>query len=92
MSLYRRKFCTALKDQFPRYHFTTELLDEITGHYGCGYKNPRGYKENVAWKDFCEDVINAKGRISGEHWAAARGKGATPGTPHVEPKLGWQPE
>ena len=43
-----RKFCTALKDQFPRYHFTVEVLDEICGHYGVGYKNPRGYKESVA--------------------------------------------
>ena len=43
-------------------------------------------------KDFCEDVGEAKQRVTDEHLAAARGKGATPGVPYTEPKRGWQPE
>lgn len=49
-TMKREKFCTALKDNFSRCYFTQELMDEITGHYGIGYRDPRGLKENVAWK------------------------------------------
>jgi hypothetical protein len=61
-----------------------------------GYKNPRGHRENVGWKDFCEDVLSAQAHVSPEHWQqtvkeAARGKGETPGQPRVQPTLGWQP-
>ena len=92
----REKFCTALKDSFPRYHFNDELLGEICTHYGTGYTNPRGKRESVGWKDFCEDVHTARQHVSDAHWqqivgGAARGKGETPGQPRVQPVLGWQP-
>ena len=43
----REKFCTALKDNFTRCFFPKELLDEVTGHYGVGYKDQRGMRECV---------------------------------------------
>ena len=49
-TMKREKFCTALKDNFSRCYFTQDLLDELTGHYGIGYVDKRGFKENVAWK------------------------------------------
>ena len=92
----REKFCTALKDSFSRYHFDAGLLREITDHYGVGYKDPRGLRENVAWKDFCEDVLTAMKHVTPESRAKAtemaRGKGVVPGKQNTAPVLGWQPE
>ena len=50
------KFFSVLKDNFQRYNFGVDVYDAIMNHYGCGYKDPRGRYENIAWKDFCEDV------------------------------------
>ena len=57
----------------------------------------QGLRENVAWKDFCEDVLAAHKRVPPDVFeqkvaAAARGKGEIPGKPTVKPVLGWQPE
>ena len=94
----REKFCTALKDNFSRCYFTQEVLSEITGHYGVGYRDKRGLRENVAWKDFCEDLLEADRHVrpgSPEaHGAAecARGKGHIPGKGELPtPVRGWQP-
>ena len=54
------KFFIALKDNFGRYDIRPEVIECIEDHYGCGYEDPRGYHENIAWKDFCEDVGRAK--------------------------------
>lgn len=56
------KFFSVLKDNFPRYNFSVEVLDAIHSHYGCGYCDPRGRFESIAWKDFCEDVGYSKER------------------------------
>ena len=80
----REKFCTALKDNFARVHFTQEVMDEIASHYSVGYKDPRGKREHVAWKDFCEDLQKAHmhvrpGSPEADSVAQARGKGHIPG-------------
>jgi len=54
------KFFSSLKDNFGRFHITEEIIEDIEDHYGCGYEDPRGRHENVAWKDFCEDVGRSK--------------------------------
>lgn len=54
------KFFSVLKDNFQRYNFGVDVLDAIMNHYGCGYRDPRGRYENIAWKDFCEDVGYSK--------------------------------
>ena len=94
----REKFCTALKDNFTRCHFPMDLLKDITAHYGIGYMDPRGNRENVAWKDFCEDVLRAHEFAQappgspGSPTAGARGKGHIPGRGELPPPvLGWQP-
>ena len=53
-------FFSALKDNFARYDIRPEIMEDIEDHYGCGYEDPRGRHENVAWKDFCEDVARSK--------------------------------
>ena len=94
----REKFLTALKDNFSRCYFTQELLDEITNHYGVGYKDQRGVKESVGWKDFTEDVLRAHTMVRpGSPEAAsaeqARGKGHIPGKGMLPmPVRGWQPQ
>jgi len=92
----REKFCTALKDNLPRLNVSAELLQAITGHYGVGYKDPRGQRENVAWCDFCEDVLKAKTVVDPRVWndavVRAAGKGRVPGAPDPVPRpRGWQP-
>jgi hypothetical protein len=54
------KFFCSLKDNFQRYKFGEDVMDAIMAHYGCGYRDPRGRYENIAWKDFCEDVHKSK--------------------------------
>lgn len=53
-------FFSALKDNFGRYDIRSEIIEDIEDHYGCGYEDPRGRHENIAWKDFCEDVERSK--------------------------------
>jgi len=53
-------FFSALKDNFGRFDIRPEIIEDIEDHYGCGYEDPRGRHENVAWKDFCEDVERSK--------------------------------
>ena len=72
------KFFSSLKDNFARVYFTQELLDDITGHYGVGYKDKRGLRENVGWKDFVEvrtarrrDAIRPHARARGSIWPGA---------------------
>ena len=93
----REKFCTALKDYFLRVNFTPEILDALTGHYGIGYKDARGTREHVAWKDFCEDLLSANthvrpGSPEHDHAQEARGKGHIPGLGVLPAATrGWQP-
>ena len=53
-------FFSALKDNFARFDIRPEIMEDIEDHYGCGYEDPRGRHENIAWKDFCEDVARSK--------------------------------
>jgi len=53
-------FFSSLKDNFGRFDIRPEVIEAIEDHYGCGYEDPRGRHENVAWKDFCEDVGRSK--------------------------------
>lgn len=53
-------FFSSLKTNFARYDIKEEVIETIEDHYGCGYEDPRGRHENVAWKDFCEDVDRSK--------------------------------
>ena len=97
-TMKREKFCTALKDSFSRCYFTQEVLDDIVAHYGVGYLDRRGTRENIAWKDFCEDLRKAPRMVrpgSPEHsvMEQARGKGHIPGRGELPtPVRGWQPE
>ena len=54
------KFFVALKDNFGRFDIRPDVIEAIEDHYGCGYEDPRGYHENIGWKDFCEDVGRSK--------------------------------
>ena len=54
------KFFSSLKDNFGRFDIRAEILDDILNAYGVGYRDPRGRYENIAWKDFCEDVRKSK--------------------------------
>ena len=49
-----------MKIHFQRYDIKEEILEALEDHYGCGYEDPRGRHENIAWKDFCEDVERSK--------------------------------
>jgi len=53
-------FFSSLKDNFGRFDIRPEVIEAIEDHYGCGYEDPRGRHENIAWKDFCEDVERSK--------------------------------
>ena len=53
-------FFSSLKDNFSRFDIRPEVIESIEDHYGCGYEDPRGRHENIAWKDFCEDVNRSK--------------------------------
>ena len=53
-------FFSSLKDNFSRYDIRNEVIESLEDHYGCGYEDPRGNHENIAWKDFCEDVGRSK--------------------------------
>ena len=53
-------FFSALKDNFGRFDIRPEVIEALEDHYGCGYEDPRGRHENIAWKDFCEDVDRSK--------------------------------
>ena len=53
-------FFSSLKDNFSRFDIRPEGIESIEDHYGCGYEDPRGRHENIAWKDFCEDVNRSK--------------------------------
>ena len=69
------QFKSTLKTNLPRFHITEDTFERISSHYGCGYKNPRGYRESIAWKDFCEDVHDAMDITNGkaQELAATRG-------------------
>jgi len=54
------KFFSSLKDNFGRFDIKEQIIEDIEDHYGCGYEDPRGRHENIAWKDFCEDVRRSK--------------------------------
>ena len=54
------KFFSSLKDNMLRFDIKPEILDDILEAYGSGYRDPRGRYENIAWKDFCEDVHRSK--------------------------------
>jgi len=54
------KFFSSFKDNFFRFDVRPEIYDDILQHYGTGYCDPRGRFENIAWKDFCEDVGRSK--------------------------------
>ena len=64
---------------------------------GVGYTDPRGNKEEVAWKDFCEDLLSAHEHIRPgtpdfEMVDEARGKGQIPGKGELpQVVMGWQP-
>ena len=49
------RFNTALKD-YIRHHLTRTDFALINQCYGVGYRHGRGEFEQIAWKDFCEDV------------------------------------
>ena len=57
----------------------------------------QGLRENVAWKDFCEDLLSAHkhvrpGTPDADEAAQARGKGHIPGRGLLpDPVRGWQP-
>jgi len=70
-------FESTLKNNLPRFHIPDETLGMIRDHYGCGYQNPRGLKEHVAWKDFCEDVHDAVDTTNGKAQEVACQRGAT---------------
>jgi len=73
----RTQFESTLKTNLPRYHITEETYAAIRNHYGCGYKDPRGFRENVAWKDFCEDVHDAVDTTGGKAQELASTRGGT---------------
>ena len=92
----RNAFQTALKDHMPRLHMPESILNAITSHYGVGYANPRGDKENIAWADFAEDVMKADKNVPSSVWEEAKSraytKGKEPGSPDRPPPVrGWQP-
>eukprot|EP00325_Prymnesiales_sp_UTEX-LB-985_P027545 CAMPEP_0174715854 /NCGR_PEP_ID=MMETSP1094-20130205/22651_1 /TAXON_ID=156173 /ORGANISM="Chrysochromulina brevifilum, Strain UTEX LB 985" /LENGTH=151 /DNA_ID=CAMNT_0015915517 /DNA_START=41 /DNA_END=496 /DNA_ORIENTATION=- len=72
----RAKFETVFVDTFSRYHITDDTLARIRDHYGTGYTDVRGYKENVSFKDFCEDVMNATDTTNGKAAMLAAKSGA----------------
>ena len=64
---------------------------------GVGYTDPRGNKEEVAWKDFCEDLLTAHEHIRPgtpdfDAVEEAKGKGHIPGKGQLpQVVMGWQP-
>jgi len=52
-------FFSTLKDNFTRFYFDAEILNDVMTHYGVGYRDPRGRYEKIGWMDFCEDVHRA---------------------------------
>ena len=64
---------------------------------GVGYTDPRGNKEEVAWKDFCEDLLTAHEHIRPgtpdfDAVEEAKGKGHIPGKGQLpQGVMGWQP-
>ena len=42
-------FFSSLKDNMSRYDIRPEIIEAIEDHYGCGYEDPRGRHENIAY-------------------------------------------
>ena len=55
--MLKHRFCSALVICFDRLQVPTETLDAIEAAYGCGYRDPRGHFESIAWKDFCDGAL-----------------------------------
>ena len=68
-------FFSSLKDNFGRFDIRPEIIESLEDHYGCGYEDPRGRHENIAWKDFCEDVGDAVDTTNGKAAALAASRG-----------------
>ena len=51
-----RKFKSALVVNFKSFEIVADVLAAIEEAYGCGYQDVRGKYENIAWRDFCDDV------------------------------------
>jgi len=75
--MLRPKFETTLKDHFGRFHITEDTMSRIREHYGIGYQDVRGYRESIAWKDFCEDVMDATDTTNGKAAELAAKNGST---------------
>jgi hypothetical protein len=57
----KRHFCSALTVTFHRYKWTPEIYKMMTDHYGVGKPDfAEGGLEQVAWRDFTNDVLSSK--------------------------------
>ena len=57
----KRHFLSALTICFHHYTFTPEIYKMLTDHYGVGAKDfAEGGLEQVAWRDFVNDVLSSK--------------------------------
>jgi len=64
-TLGKRHFCSALTIAFHHFSFTPEIYNALTKAYGCGAPDfAEGGLEEVAWRDFCNDVLSSGKDIS----------------------------